>query len=102
MSPHRRVRRAGRRPAGWSAGLHAAWRPPEALQASMARAAEVMQSRPDRRGGFMRISTMIRFTPGAEPQRLMDRVSDYARRIEAAGFPGIWVGDSLGRGRPTL
>ena len=50
----------------------------------------------------MRISTMIRFTPGAEPQRLMDRVSDYARRIEAAGFPGIWVGDSLGRGRATL
>jgi len=50
----------------------------------------------------MRISTMIRFTPGAEPHRLMDRVSDYARRIEAAGFPGIWVGDSLGRGRATL
>ena len=50
----------------------------------------------------MRISTMIRFMPGTEPRRLMDRVSDYARRIEAAGFPGIWVGDSLGRGRPTL
>ena len=47
----------------------------------------------------MRISTMIRFTPGTEPQRMLDRVSDYARRIEAAGFPGIWVGDSLGRGR---
>jgi alkanesulfonate monooxygenase SsuD/methylene tetrahydromethanopterin reductase-like flavin-dependent oxidoreductase (luciferase family) len=51
----------------------------------------------------MRISTMIRFTPGDVPQdRLLDRVADYARRIEAAGFPGIWVGDSLGRGRPTL
>ncbi len=51
----------------------------------------------------MRISTMIRFTPSDDPQdRLLDRVADYARRIEAAGFPGIWVGDSLGRGRPTL
>lgn len=50
----------------------------------------------------MRIGTMIWFTPGNDPQRMLDRVSDYARRIEAAGFPGIWVGDSLGRGRPTL
>jgi len=51
----------------------------------------------------MRISTMIRFTPSDDPQdRLLDRVADYARRIEASGFPGIWVGDSLGRGRPTL
>ena len=33
---------------------------------------------------------------------MLDRVADYARRIEASGFPGIWVGDSLGRGRPTL
>ena len=32
----------------------------------------------------------------------MRRIADYGRRIEAAGFPGIWVGDSLGRGRPTL
>ena len=51
----------------------------------------------------MRISTMIRFTPGEGPHdRVLDRVTDYARRIEASGFPGIWVGDSLGRGRPTL
>src|SRR6185295_16782912 len=51
----------------------------------------------------MRISTMIRFVPGEAPNdRLLDRMADYARRIEAAGFPGIWVGDSLGRGRPTL
>lgn len=51
----------------------------------------------------MRISTMIRFSPNAEPNgRLLDRISDYARRIEASGFPGIWVGDSLGRGRPTV
>lgn len=51
----------------------------------------------------MKVSAMIRFAPGAEPHdRLLDRVADYARRIEAGGFPGIWVGDSLGRGRPTL
>ena len=51
----------------------------------------------------MRISTMVRFTPGADAkERVLDRVADYARRIEAAGFPGIWVGDSLGRGRPTF
>ena len=52
----------------------------------------------------MRIGTMMRFTPneGGEQGRLMDRAADYARRIEAAGFHDIWVGDSLGRGRPTL
>jgi alkanesulfonate monooxygenase SsuD/methylene tetrahydromethanopterin reductase-like flavin-dependent oxidoreductase (luciferase family) len=51
----------------------------------------------------MKVSAMIRFTPAAEPHdRLLDRVANYARRIEASGFPGIWVGDSLGRGRPTL
>ncbi len=51
----------------------------------------------------MKVSTMIRLSPGNEPPgRLMSRMSDYARRIEAAGFPGIWVGDSMGRGRPTL
>jgi alkanesulfonate monooxygenase SsuD/methylene tetrahydromethanopterin reductase-like flavin-dependent oxidoreductase (luciferase family) len=46
---------------------------------------------------------MIRLSPGTEPKsRLMAYMADYARRIEAAGFPGIWVGDSMGRGRPTL
>ena len=51
----------------------------------------------------MRISTMIRFSPeGQGQERVLDRIADYARRIEAAGFPGIWVGDSLGRGRPTV
>src|SRR6201993_434970 len=46
---------------------------------------------------------MIRLSPGAEPHtRLLNRMADYARRIEAGGFPGIWVGDSMGRGRPTL
>ncbi|MGA8549862.1 MAG: LLM class flavin-dependent oxidoreductase [Stellaceae bacterium] len=51
----------------------------------------------------MKISTMIRFGAGSGPHDLLlRRTADYARRIEAAGFPGIWVGDSLGRGRPTL
>jgi Luciferase-like monooxygenase len=51
----------------------------------------------------MKVSTMIRLGAGAEAHtRLMSRIADYARRIEAGGFPGIWVGDSMGRGRPTL
>ncbi len=55
------------------------------------------------RRDFMRIGTMIRPDPGREPHdRLLGRMAEYARRIEASGFPGIWVGDSLGRGRPTL
>ncbi|HEX5326307.1 MAG TPA: LLM class flavin-dependent oxidoreductase [Acetobacteraceae bacterium] len=51
----------------------------------------------------MKVSAMIRLRPGAgHPDRLPERIADYARRIEASGFPGIWVGDSLGRGHPTL
>jgi alkanesulfonate monooxygenase SsuD/methylene tetrahydromethanopterin reductase-like flavin-dependent oxidoreductase (luciferase family) len=51
----------------------------------------------------VKISAMIRLSPGTEPHtQLLPRMADYARRIEASGFPGIWVGDSLGRGRPTL
>jgi len=51
----------------------------------------------------MRVSTMIRLSPGTEHySRFLPQMADYARRIEASGFPGIWVGDSLGRGRPTL
>ena len=51
----------------------------------------------------MKVSAMIRLRPGAEPHtRLLSHMADYARRIEASGFPGIWVGDSVGRGRPTL
>lgn len=50
----------------------------------------------------MRVSATIRFAPVAEPDRLLSRTAEYARRIEASGFPGLWVGDSLGRGRPTL
>ena len=51
----------------------------------------------------MKISTMVQINPKPEHRDgLMHRLTDYARRIEAAGFPGIWVGDSLGRGSPTL
>src|SRR5258708_2867270 len=51
----------------------------------------------------MKVSAMIRANPDVEPyDRLLARTADYARRIEASGFPAIWVGDSLGRGRPTL
>ncbi len=58
---------------------------------------------PAAEGKTVKVSAMIRLSPGAEPHsRLMTRMADYARRIEAGGFPGIWVGDSMGRGRPTL
>ena len=51
----------------------------------------------------MRVSAMIRLSPGADHKDgLMRHMADYARRIEASGFPAIWVGDSLGRGRATL
>ncbi|MBV8935666.1 MAG: LLM class flavin-dependent oxidoreductase [Alphaproteobacteria bacterium] len=51
----------------------------------------------------MKIGAMIRLSPGGEPHtQLVGRMANYARRIEASGFPGIWVGDSMGRGRPTL
>ena len=46
----------------------------------------------------MKVSVQIRPSPG---QGMMSRMVDYAGRAEASGFPGIWVGDSLGRGRPT-
>ena len=51
----------------------------------------------------MKVSAMIRLSPGAEPHtQLLPRMADYACRIEKGGFPGIWVGNSMGRGRPTL
>jgi alkanesulfonate monooxygenase SsuD/methylene tetrahydromethanopterin reductase-like flavin-dependent oxidoreductase (luciferase family) len=51
----------------------------------------------------MRLSVVTFMRPGEEPHgRSLDRIVDYARRIERSGFPGIWVTDSLGRGRPTL
>src|SRR5258706_11278064 len=49
----------------------------------------------------MRVSSMIRI--GASPDGgVMDRITNFGRQVEARGFPGIWIGDSLGRGRPTL
>ncbi len=39
--------------------------------------------------------------PGAVGHTL-ERFSDFARRVEAMGFPGLWVTDSFGRGHPTL
>jgi alkanesulfonate monooxygenase SsuD/methylene tetrahydromethanopterin reductase-like flavin-dependent oxidoreductase (luciferase family) len=52
---------------------------------------------------FMRLSVVTFMRPGAEaPRQTLERIAGYARRIEASGFPGIWVTDSLGRGRPTL
>ncbi|HJU19879.1 MAG TPA: LLM class flavin-dependent oxidoreductase [Stellaceae bacterium] len=55
----------------------------------------------------MRLSVVAFMRPdlrtGGEPQgHTLARLADYARRIEARGFPGIWVTDSLGRGWPTL
>jgi alkanesulfonate monooxygenase SsuD/methylene tetrahydromethanopterin reductase-like flavin-dependent oxidoreductase (luciferase family) len=51
----------------------------------------------------MRLSVVTFMHPGAEARgQSLDRLANYCRRVEAAGFPGIWVTDSLGRGRPTL
>ena len=51
----------------------------------------------------MRLSVVTFIRPGPETRgRPLGRVVDYARQIERRGFPGIWVTDSLGRGRPSL
>ena len=51
----------------------------------------------------MRLSVVTFMRPGTEARsRPLGRIVDYARQIEKRGFPGIWVTDSLGRGRPTL
>jgi alkanesulfonate monooxygenase SsuD/methylene tetrahydromethanopterin reductase-like flavin-dependent oxidoreductase (luciferase family) len=49
----------------------------------------------------MRVSTMIRINAAADGA-LIDRITDFGRQTEARGFPGIWIGDSMGRSRPTL
>src|SRR5271166_1612306 len=55
------------------------------------------------RQAVMRLSVVSFMRPGAEPRgRPLARIVDYARQIERRGFPGIWVTDSLGRGRPSL
>lgn len=48
----------------------------------------------------MKVTVQIR--PSPEDRQLMSGMAEYARRAEAGGFPGIWVGDSMGRGRATL
>src|ERR1700739_1326791 len=51
----------------------------------------------------MRVSTMIRISESlGEGGRLIDGITEFGRQAEARGFPGIWTGDSVGRGRPTL
>jgi alkanesulfonate monooxygenase SsuD/methylene tetrahydromethanopterin reductase-like flavin-dependent oxidoreductase (luciferase family) len=51
----------------------------------------------------MRLSVVTFMRPEGEPRgRSLHRIVEYARQIERRGFPGIWVTDSLGRGRPTL
>ena len=51
----------------------------------------------------MKISAMIWRAPEGGPHAtLVSRIADYARRIETAGFAGIWGGDSLGRSRDPL
>ncbi|HEU0156175.1 MAG TPA: LLM class flavin-dependent oxidoreductase [Stellaceae bacterium] len=51
----------------------------------------------------MRLSVVTFMHPGTEPHgRSLERIADYVRRVERSGFPGIWVTDSLGRGRATL
>jgi alkanesulfonate monooxygenase SsuD/methylene tetrahydromethanopterin reductase-like flavin-dependent oxidoreductase (luciferase family) len=51
----------------------------------------------------MRLSVVTFMRPGAEaPRQALERIATFARRVETSGFPGIWVTDSLGRGRPTL
>jgi len=51
----------------------------------------------------MRLSVVTFMRPGTEVRdRPLDRIVDYARRIEKSGFPGILVTDSLGRDHPTL
>src|SRR5215472_7681180 len=51
----------------------------------------------------MRLSIVNFLRSSSEPRdRPLERIVDYARQIEKRGFPGIWVTDSLGRGRPTL
>src|SRR6201987_4920410 len=55
------------------------------------------------RQAVMRLSVVTFMRPGREPRgQSLGRIVDYARQIEKRGFPGLWVTDSIGRGRPTL
>src|SRR5437763_10853709 len=56
----------------------------------------------------MRVSTMIRIGPPPQQEgadaggALIDRITGFARQVEARGFPGSWIDDSMGLVRPTL
>jgi alkanesulfonate monooxygenase SsuD/methylene tetrahydromethanopterin reductase-like flavin-dependent oxidoreductase (luciferase family) len=51
----------------------------------------------------MRLSVVTWMRPGdAPPGKSSTGVVDYARRIEAAGFSGVWTTDAIGRGFATL
>jgi alkanesulfonate monooxygenase SsuD/methylene tetrahydromethanopterin reductase-like flavin-dependent oxidoreductase (luciferase family) len=42
------------------------------------------------------VSTMIRISATSSPDGgLMDHITNFARQVEARGFPGVWIGDSL-------
>jgi alkanesulfonate monooxygenase SsuD/methylene tetrahydromethanopterin reductase-like flavin-dependent oxidoreductase (luciferase family) len=38
----------------------------------------------------------------ADTGAAIDRLVDFGRRIEELGFSGLWVGDGMGRGNPTM
>jgi alkanesulfonate monooxygenase SsuD/methylene tetrahydromethanopterin reductase-like flavin-dependent oxidoreductase (luciferase family) len=38
----------------------------------------------------------------ADTTAIVDRLASFAQRVERLGFGGIWVGDAMGRGEPTL
>lgn len=38
----------------------------------------------------------------SDTDAMIDRITTLGRQIEALGFSGIWVGDAMGRGEPTL
>jgi len=51
----------------------------------------------------MKVHVVTHLRPGAEgPGGTSARLLDYAGRVEAMGFPGLWVTDSFARGWPTM
>ncbi|MEU6603021.1 LLM class flavin-dependent oxidoreductase [Streptomyces flaveolus] len=51
----------------------------------------------------MRVHVVNVMRPAAEtPGRTLEQFTNFARRVEAHGFHGLWVTDSFGRGQATL
>ena len=51
----------------------------------------------------MRVSTMIRISAAmAADGRLIDRITNFARQVEALGFPGMWIGELDGPRPPDF